>query len=390
DFHGSSVSCKGSTNGSIDITVTKGTAPYSYLWNNNATTQDLSNLGAGFYKVTVTDNNGCIATDSFTLTEPDTLSDEVVIINATCFGANGSIQVNLIGGTTPYSYSWSNGSTQKDLLNVTGGKYTLTVTDLNGCQLIRDYNVLTSSNIALTSLVVPVKCFGEQNGSIDITMQSGTAPFTFTWSNGANTEDLVNIGAGYYKVVVNDAYGCNTSDSFAVTQPPRLTSSLTPSVYYGGFNISRFNAFDGWINLQVQGGTSPYNILRSTGSNLQLISNLPAGKYTVAVSDNNGCLIADSIVLTQPIPLEMPSGFSPNGDGHNDYFVVHGLEAYPVNLLRIFNRWGNEVYTKRNYTNEWNGEDLSNSSLPDGTYFVILDVNNGEITLTGYVDLRRQ
>jgi len=158
----------------------------------------------------------------------------------------------------------------------------------------------------------------------------------------------------------------------------------------GGHGVSGYQLEDGEIDLTVYGGTQPINIVWSTGSTDEDLYNLPAGFYTANVTDANGCTVIDTIRLTQPYLLEMPTGYTPNEDGSNDYFVVKGIEVFPDNELLVYNRWGNLVYSQVGYQNEWNGANNSGDELPDGTYFVILKINTSEeIILTGYVDLRR-
>ena len=111
--------------------------------------------------------------------------------------------------------------------------------------------------------------------------------------------------------------------------------------------------------------------------------------YTIYVTDANRCTASATIIITQPADLKMPEGVSPNGDGDNDYFVVRGLEAYPDNDITIFNRWGNIVYQQNGYDNLWYGENKKGEPLPDGTYYVILNVKNHD-SLAGYIDLRRK
>jgi gliding motility-associated-like protein len=141
--------------------------------------------------------------------------------------------------------------------------------------------------------------------------------------------------------------------------------------------------------LVATGGVLPYTYLWSNSSTDQNLYNVNAGLYSVSLVDNNGCRISGTITLSEPLVLEMPSGFSPNNDGKNDLFVVHGIEAYPQNSLTIFNRWGNIVYEKSGYNNEWSGQSKNGMQLPDATYFVILEINAGEKVLKGYVELRR-
>jgi gliding motility-associated-like protein len=141
--------------------------------------------------------------------------------------------------------------------------------------------------------------------------------------------------------------------------------------------------------VDVHGGQAPYNYIWSTGATTADLNGLGAGIYTLVVTDANGCSNTIEVELTQPSDLVMPTGFTPNGDGANDSFFIRGLDAYVNNQLIIMNRWGNKVFERINYRNDWTGESLTGGELPNGTYFAILSVNNGQRTLQGYVDLRR-
>ena len=139
----------------------------------------------------------------------------------------------------------------------------------------------------------------------------------------------------------------------------------------------------------MTGGTEPYTYSWSNGSTDADQNGLAAGSYTVTVTDANGCSASMTIEITEPSDLVMPTGYTPNNDGANDAFVVQGLDAYPANTFVVLNRWGNVVYDRLNYTNDWRGENTAGEQLPNGTYFIILNVNDGERVLQGYVDLRR-
>ena len=128
------------------------------------------------------------------------------------------------------------------------------------------------------------------------------------------------------------------------------------------------------------------------------VSGLKEGKNVVIWTVSNGlnCRDADSIIITLKTPaecdedsLQMPTGYSPNGDGYNDNFVIHGIVRYPINDFKVFNRWGNLVYERQNYQNEWRGLSTKGEKLPDGTYFAILKIDRAPNELHGYVDLRR-
>ena len=384
------VKCFNESNGTIDVTVNGGILPYTYLWSNNEITEDVNGLTAGNYSVNVTDNNGCNISYSTTITQPDSLMIETVVYDATCNTNNGSIQAQVSGGTTPYVYNWTNGTTDLNLNNVVAGTYTMTVTDINLCTAQFTGTINSISNLIAEVSSTDVLCYGGNNGDVDVFVTSGNAPYTYLWSTGDTTALVNNLPIGNYDVTVTDIFGCQVNHTVTVNQPDSLFIELTVSSYLSETNISLYGENDGYINSTVFGGVTPYTYLWSNGSTEPEISDLVAGEYSLIVTDNKGCLAYAKAKLIQPLVLEMPSGFSPNLDGSNDYFVIKGVEAYPRNEITVFNRWGNIVYQKANYSNEWEGKNQGGEPLPDATYFVVFTAfGNEDITLKGYVDLRR-
>ncbi|MFD2524179.1 SprB repeat-containing protein, partial [Flavihumibacter stibioxidans] len=183
----------GST-GAVEINVTGGTAPYTYNWNNGATTKDLSNLATGTYTVTVTDANGCTATlDVPVATDDVTLTITELITAAICTAENGSIDLSVEGGTAPYTYSWNTGSTDEDLTNLAPGSYTVTITDANGCTAEKTIEVTQDiQTLTITPTVTNTTCTGS-TGAVEINVTGGTAPYTYEWNTGATTKDLSNL-----------------------------------------------------------------------------------------------------------------------------------------------------------------------------------------------------
>ncbi len=385
------VSCFGGDNGEIDITVAGGTLPYLYSWSNGEVGEDIDSLLIGTYVVTVTDANGCQIENTTTITQPTEINILTTSYDATCDAPNGSIQTLITGGVTPYSYLWDTGATTANLNNVIGGNYTLTVTDANGCISAVQDSVNSTSNISIVVYPSDVLCNGDDNGSAIVAIESGNAPFTYDWSTGNTGNQVTGLFAGNYDVTVTDNFGCQQTVNFDIFEPDPLTLELFSPENLPGYNISIYGGSDGSIESTVDGGTDPYFYLWSNGATTPGIYGLTSGIYYLTVTDDNGCTLTNSIRITEPDVLEMPEGVSPNGDYDNDFFVVKGLESYPENDITIYNRWGNIVYQESGYENDWYGQNNKDELLPDGTYFVILNAHTEEETktLTGYIDLRR-
>jgi gliding motility-associated-like protein len=352
------VTCNGGNNGAIDITVNNGTAPFSYSWSNGATTEDIGSLTANSYSVTVTDNNGCQQTASFTINEPTPITLSESITDASCLGINdGAIDLTVNGGVPPYSYSWSNGDATQDISGLAGGSYTVTVTDQNNCQQSATYNIIQPPALTLSANITDILCNGDGNGAIDLTVAGGTAPFIFNWSTGDNSEDINGLSGGSYSVTVTDDNGCFQNATYTVNEPPVLTLSGADT------DISCFGADDGAVDLTVNGGTAPYTYSWSNGETTEDLSGLSPGNYSVTVTDNNGCQESANFDITEPLQITI-NGVTTDVDcngaitGAIDITVNNG--AAPLSFS-----WSNGATT----------EDLS--GVGAGNYTVTVTDNNG-------------
>jgi hypothetical protein len=253
---------------------------------------------------------------NITLVGPEPLSQSISAFiyssgtNISCFGASdGSIDLTINGGVTPYSYVWSNGATTQDLTNVTAGTYNVIVTDAVGCQISSTITLDQPPSLSQTivGFLYPsgsnISCFGASDGSVDFTVAGGNPGYTYLWSNGATTEDLTGVPAGTYSVAATDPNGCTINSSITLIQPPALTIDLSAFTYVGGNNVSCTGASDGSIDLTLGGGSPVYTYNWSTGGTNQDLSGLPAGFYSVTVTDLNGCQISGNITLTEPTVL---------------------------------------------------------------------------------------
>ncbi len=225
--------CNGTANGSAEIIVSGGVAAYSYLWSTSETTQQIINLASGNYSVTITDANGCTATDDTTLTEPGLLDASVVVINdVSCFGlADGSVDVSVTGGTPQDLYTWSNGSTEQDLQNLVAGTYELTVRDANACSDTLIVNVYEPDEISITVANPTTVCPGAETIAIAV-VSGGNGSYSYDWSNGG-TDASISVfpqQAGSLDVTVTDGEGCSASfTNISVTVYPTPSAAFTLS-----------------------------------------------------------------------------------------------------------------------------------------------------------------
>ncbi len=364
---GTNVSCFGAANGSIDLTVSGGTAPYSFLWNTFQTVEDLNGVSGGTYFVIVTDANGCTKHDSIVITEAPQLVLSTVVANVLCNGAaTGAIDLTVAGGSQPYDYTWSNTATTQDISGLVAGTYSVTVKDASNCTASVSAVVTETSAIVLNSSVDSIACANGNNGAIDITVQGGVFPYTYLWTTGATTEDIFGLVAGTYTVTVTDANSCTITAQFVLSQPSGMSSTVVAT------DVTCNGAANGAIDLTVTGGTLPYTILWSTFQGSEDISGLDGGLYYVIVTDAKGCEIKDSVTVNEPQPIILTtqvtniSCFNSN-DGQIDLSVTGGTPAYTY-------LWSNGATT----------EDLS--SLPGGQYVVtVTDAQNCTATASATI-----
>jgi gliding motility-associated-like protein len=230
--------CKNDSNGSADLSVTGGTPPYTFLWNNGSMAEDLNVLPAGTYTVTVTDDNGCWTDISGDVLEPDSLDISASISDALCYGySDGSIASTVIGGTTPYAYTWDNGDNTSNTTGLSAGVYYLTVVDSNNCQLVDSFMVSHPDSL-WASIDSPlnfhdhhITYYGGSDGSIDLEVTGGTTAYSFDWSNGETSEDLSGLEAGVYEVTITDAQGCTYSIDMELLEPfdLELPTAMSPN-----------------------------------------------------------------------------------------------------------------------------------------------------------------
>ncbi len=292
--------CAGDCMGQATVIPSGGGGGYLFDWQDNAIPdlQTATNLCAGTYSVIVVDVYGCADTSQVTIGAALPILAQFNSLPPTCSGSqNGSITAQISGGTAPFQFQWSNGSTAADLLNLPCGAYFLTLTDAIGC--IKNYNFLLDCPplISLQSVVPQaVQCFGQANGSVTVTVQGGTPPLQYVWNDPAaqTTAIAQNLSAGIYTVTVSDAMGCSITSAATVLQPSQLSVSTTVK------HVSCLNANDGMATAVTAGGVPPYTYNWGFPGNTQTIVNLTAGTYIVTVTDADLCTATANTTITQP------------------------------------------------------------------------------------------
>ncbi len=310
------VPCYGDTTGSVALVMLNPLGSYTYLWLDGQTNDTAINLSAGTHHVQIIDNNNpttCIQDTFFTITEPqDPLSSTINLLqDVPCFGdSTGAAFADVIGGTAPYTYLWSNGETAQTAVNLWAGPDTVIFTDFNGC-VDTGYITINNQHSPITGVIEVIQntsCFGVCDGIVELTSSGGQLQHTYFWNNGqtytgSGTDTAFSLCYGGHSVVVEDNLGCRETVSFVISQPDELFASavqVQPVQCYG------FD--DGMASAVATGGTTPYLYIWDdpingiTGSN---ISNLTPGIHTIYVTDSNGCAASDTVLITEPTQLEV-------------------------------------------------------------------------------------
>ncbi len=354
-----STTCFNSSDGAIDISVNGGVPGYTYSWSQDSTKQDISGLTKGTYEVTVTDDNNCKKIKEFVVPHPEQITINETIQELSCYGdRNGSINITSIdGGVAPYSYAWSNGKEDQEILGLDDGTYRVTVTDAKHCTQTEFYELTDPPPLSLSGDVTDATGINDNDGSIDVTVSGGSPGYTYSWDNGETTQNISNLLPGKYYVTVKDTNNCSNDTNFIVNFPSIIDVSHTVTA------INCYGGSDGAISLSLSGGTAPYSFNWSNGDTTQNITNLSSGDYSVTVTDDNEEKGLSVINVPEPEEIRVYSG-KINIDCHGD-------EDGGINLA-VFGGVGSYQY-------HWNTNDTTKnlSGIAAGTYHVTVTDSNG-------------
>lgn len=270
--------------GGGNVVSGSGQGPITINWSNVGNNTVMLNVSEGGCTSNITTVN---------VYNPDSIQTNITISNVTCFASNnGSVSVNVSGGTPGYTYTWSNGTGT----NFTAGNYSVTVTDANGCTDVENFTISQPTQLSWTTNVNNLNCYQDNTGSASISVNDGTPPYQYQWSNGVTGSNTINnLSAGSYTVTVTDANLCTFTETITVSEPAQLTSNVTliSDALCNG-------SCDGELSISGTGGTPPYTYLWSDGQSTSNAINLCAGSYTGSVIDNNGCVSSSQGIISQP------------------------------------------------------------------------------------------
>ncbi|MBN2778290.1 MAG: gliding motility-associated C-terminal domain-containing protein [Bacteroidales bacterium] len=363
------VSCYGNSDGSVTVEPQGGTEPYTAFWNDDSSTIGLTveNLEAGYYTVTVIDENDCQISDSVLITQPAPIYIEIDITPVICNQQTGSIQINAFGGTEPYDYLWSTGDTLPLLPNVLSQEYTVTIQDANGCMI--DTTLFVPSEGGLTTIITQTEynlCYGDKIAELVAHTTLAAMPVYYDWSNYILDSVNPNLPAGDYSVTITDFWGCFGIDSITVSEPELLVAEVS------SINILCKGELSGVANVEITGGTPDYDIEWHTGDTGYTLGNLGPGEASVIVTDANNCRTSGSSFITEP-ETGMVVNFNIK------HVTCNGAEDGAINA---FATGGNPPYW---YTWFINGVEINEPSirnLDGGFYTLQVSDNFGCITDT--------
>jgi gliding motility-associated-like protein len=400
-----SPSCKNNRDGSAEIRPQGGTAPYTYLWSNGSTRNNIVNVAAGTYTVTVTDTRFCPFTLGVTITEPDSLKIDTIPFrskNISCFGlSNGEIKLRRTGGNgSPLqtNYNWTPSVSQSDSAkSLKAGVYTIIATDAKGC---RDSLTINLTQPDPIFLVIPPLTQPRCNGELT-TLKVDTAfgstykyPFSVSVDNGPQYPIgyFIPVFAGRHEInVIEQVTGCTLDTSVTISEPPALVirfdtlnlPNQTSRILVGLGDSARINPLITSALPIDSVSWTPKTYLSFRSDPLRPFTRpLDDITYKLTIVDVNGCSTSESIFveLDRNRNIFIPNIFSPNGDDRNDYFgVFNGVGVKMINFVRVFDRWGELMFTKSNIlpgtdiSQGWDGT-FRGRVVENGVYVYMIEV----------------
>jgi gliding motility-associated-like protein len=393
DVSYNSILCNGDLTGSIHLISVNGTGVVEYSIDDSSTFQTdgmYENLPAGEYMIFVKDEDKRIFKDTVTIVQPETILVTPVIVPATCNRNtyDGSIQLNVSGGTPGYIYQWSNDSSSRDISDLEAGSYSVVITDANNCIYQETFEVDANTTINANAGSDTSVCSGEQ------VILNGTGGVNYFWQPEAGLSNpvIANPVATVtdeitYVLIATEPGGCYDRDTITLGVHP------TPAIDAGSDTTI---AAGQTIQLSATGGPfasyswMPQEGLDDPSASSPILTVTEDMIYYVTGTTEFGCQETDSVIITTASDLVIYTGFTPNGDGINDYWDIDNVIFYPNITVEVYNRWGGQVFSSRGYTSEkrWDGT-YKGKDVSIGTYYYVINLNDGSKPITGHVTIIR-
>jgi len=307
--------------GTVTASASGGTPNYSFSWSEPGTDITISDLDPGTYTCYLTDNNDCFTSQDIEVGISGNIQAVISVVQPiSCYGdSNGIIEGSSPNGENPIFFDWEPQSSSQTVSNLAAGTYILTVTDSWGCTGSTNFNLTEPEAININPIITNVSCYGESNGSIQVSASNGTPPYSYIWNGSNETNPLDSITAGDYELIVTDYNLCSLSKSYTISQPDELTLDII------SHNVTCYGLIDGAILSAANGGTTPYTYTIFNGiqySEGESHGNLPAGLYTTNVVDNNGCIATSEVSIVAPSELSASlMAYDPSCIGNNDGYI---------------------------------------------------------------------
>lgn len=355
------VLCNGGSTGTATLTVSGGTTPYQYLWNGGNTSQNRTNLSAGTYTVTVTDHNGCTKTNSVTISQPTVINPIIASFDASCNENNGMLIISATGGVSSYQYSWSNTIHNDTIDGLAPGIYTCTVTDGNNCTKTISDTIFATPTMTIDQININPETCTQMNGSIEVVVSGGTAPYQYDWSFGTSHNNIIDqLSSGIYSVTITDQDGCTHTEEVNI-------DNLIIQLSIASTTASRCGQNNGTVTIDVISDFIDYTfdwgpILTFNDNSA---TNLSPGTYNVIVSSGDCSVTLDFTIEEIPGPDACFEILYPYGNGMNIPITFESCSQNTDNWYWSFGDFGSS-----------NNEDPTHVYNQEGDYVVTLVASN--------------
>lgn len=372
--------CAGDTTGTLNFTLLDGVYPYDYAWEEETGTGltgsgvsntpgeivTINNLPTGIYSVTITDADNSIGVFIGQIFEPAPILSEVLVSDfngygVSCFGAeNAEVSFETTGGSAPYSFKWEDNSDDMDRLNLAAGNYQVSVIDSEGCEVVVNAEVTEPAPIVPELVVVEPNCIPENSGRLAIeSIDGGIEPFQFSFNDDSfsTQNSLGNLVIGNYSITIRDANGCEVKIDTMLSDPNNLMLSISgeDEIYLGDSiqliaNVNDQSVRFDWSGESISCPDCPTTFVRPFSNST----------YSLIVSREDNCMqeALFNIKVIDRRRVFVPSAFSPNNDGINDFLQIYtGSEVTQILEFSVFGRWGEFIYQ---------GENIDPSTLAEG------------------------